>query len=305
VRPSEVMVEKADLADGLLLELEEERSRCDRLKECLEIERSEREGVETGLGAEVERLKVALAARDNQLEQLGRRLGLAEVEKVQLARDAEAAREQAARLEVIMMEQREASQPPVDAFLVEELESKLEASKLREEQLIAEVEAATRSAGSESFPIARCGSYGGSIKNIPQEPQQQAVFFYRRLLRAESYRKALVWQKRYLSLLLTSYQESELLSLSRLARMSGSRKMLVADVPPPEGSNIRFRVVVHAMVAVSRMQFLVKRWKKSKRLGKKFEGRAASLEAESIVKERHVTEEKSSPVPNLFQLRPK
>jgi len=179
------------------------------------------------------------------------------------ARDAEAAREQAARLEVIMMEQREASQPPVDAFLVEELESKLEASKLREEQLIAEVEAARRSAGGESFPIARCGSYGGSIKNIPQEPQQQAVFFYRRLLRAESYRKALVWQKRYLSLLLTSYQESELLSLSRLARMSGSRKMLVADVPPPEGSNIRFRVVVHAMVAVSRMQFLVKRWRSS------------------------------------------
>ena len=30
-----------------------------------------------------------------------------------------------------------------------------------------------------------------------QEPQQQAVFFYRRLLRAESYRKALVWQKRF------------------------------------------------------------------------------------------------------------
>ena len=97
------------------------------------------------------------------------------------------------------------------AFLSsKELESKLEASKLREEQLIAEVEAvglvsfffstldtvtserslnyeqssytfekyhflslhffhqARRSAGSESFPIARCGSYGGSIKNIPQ-----------------------------------------------------------------------------------------------------------------------------------------
>ena len=70
------MVEKADMADSLLLELEEERSRwffiilivlilfvnnilivilirCDRLKECLEIERAEREGVEAGLGAEV------------------------------------------------------------------------------------------------------------------------------------------------------------------------------------------------------------------------------------------------------------
>ena len=75
------MVEKADMIDSLLLELEEERSRwllfiliiviisiisqnhpncqtdslirCDRLKECLEIERAEREGVEAGLGAEV------------------------------------------------------------------------------------------------------------------------------------------------------------------------------------------------------------------------------------------------------------
>ena len=28
-------------------------TRCDRLKECLEIERAEREGVEAGLGAEV------------------------------------------------------------------------------------------------------------------------------------------------------------------------------------------------------------------------------------------------------------
>ena len=81
-----------------------------------------------------------------------------------------------------------------------------------------------RRASSESLPVARYPSYGGSIKNIPQvmlqyvpekddnqddddnknndnddngqEPQQQAVFFYRRLLRAESYRKALVWQKR-------------------------------------------------------------------------------------------------------------
>ena len=34
-------------------------------------------------------------------------------------REAEAAREDAARLELIVMEQREASQPPVDAFLVE------------------------------------------------------------------------------------------------------------------------------------------------------------------------------------------
>ena len=35
---------------------------------------------------------------------------------------------------------------------------------------------------------------------------------------------------RYLSLLLTSYQESEMLSLSRLARMSGSRSISVVVV---------------------------------------------------------------------------
>ena len=41
------------MADSLLQELEEERGRCDRLKECLEIEREERHGMEAALGAEV------------------------------------------------------------------------------------------------------------------------------------------------------------------------------------------------------------------------------------------------------------
>ena len=88
----------------------------------------------------------------------------------------------------------------------------------------------------------KSSSFGGSLKNIPQEPQDQAIFFFRKLLRAESYRKALVWQKRYLSLLLSSYQESEILSLGRLARMSGARKMLVADIPRPQGKNVQFRL---------------------------------------------------------------
>ena len=41
------------MADSLLQELEEERGRCDRLKECLEIEREERHGMEAALSAEV------------------------------------------------------------------------------------------------------------------------------------------------------------------------------------------------------------------------------------------------------------
>ena len=41
------------------------------------------------------------------------------MKNLEKVREAEAAREDAARLELILMEQREASQPPVDAFLVE------------------------------------------------------------------------------------------------------------------------------------------------------------------------------------------
>ena len=53
------------------------------------------------------------------------------------------------KVELLEMEQREANKPTVDAFLVErkltfaffqELEAKLEASRLREEKLVAEVE---------------------------------------------------------------------------------------------------------------------------------------------------------------------
>ena len=87
----------------------------------------------------------------------------------------------------------------------------------------------------------KSSSFGGSLKNIPTNPQDQAIFFFRKLLRAESYRKALVWQKRYLSLLISSYQESEILSLGRLARMSGARQTIIADIPKPQGENVQFR----------------------------------------------------------------
>merc|ERR1719427_1650799 len=109
--------------------------------------------------------------------------------------------------------------------------------------MVMEMESLKRA--SIGFPVAKSPSFGGSIKNIPQDPRDQSVFFYRKLLRAESYRKALVWQKRYLSLLLSSYQESEILSLGRL---SGARKMLVADIPRPQGKNVQFRVVVHTII---------------------------------------------------------
>ncbi|KAE8290088.1 Pericentrin Kendrin Pericentrin-B [Larimichthys crocea] len=58
---------------------------------------------------------------------------------------------------------------------------------------------------------------------------------YERYLRAESFRKALVYQKRYLLLLLGGFQE-------------------------PLG---RFRAAVRAVIAVSRMKFLTKKWQRA------------------------------------------
>lgn len=122
---------------------------------------------------------------------------------------------------------------------------------------------------------------------------------------------------RYLSLLLSSYQESELLSLGRLARMSGSRfllllqllhlplvlslplvqlqlllrRMLVAEMPSARGTSVRFRAVVHCVVAVSRMRFLVRRWKKSRRSVRRQELGGSGEGAEQEV-ERQTTEER-------------
>ena len=125
---------------------------------------------------------------------------------------------------------------------IQDLETKIAAFKEREDQLLAEIEQLKLKGHSTgSYPVLKSSSFGGAFKNVPEDPQEQAIFFFRKLLRAESYRKALVWQKRYLSLLIFSYQESELLSLGRLARMSGGRKMLIADIPRPEGKNVNFR----------------------------------------------------------------
>ncbi|XP_074452392.1 pericentrin isoform X2 [Larus michahellis] len=89
---------------------------------------------------------------------------------------------------------------------------------------------------------------------------------YRKYLRAESFRKALVYQKKYLLLLLGGFQDCEQTTLSLIARMG--------FYPSPadlqlSGSRSRpftkFRCAVRAIVAVSRLKFLVKKWNKVSR----------------------------------------
>ncbi|NXH10480.1 PCNT protein, partial [Bucco capensis] len=95
-------------------------------------------------------------------------------------------------------------------------------------------------------------------------PQLQRL--YRKYLRAESFRKALVYQKKYLLLILGGYQDCEQATLSLIARMG--------IYPSPadlqlSGSHSRpltkFRCAVRAIIAVSRLKFLVKKWNKVSR----------------------------------------
>ncbi|XP_065526635.1 pericentrin-like [Lathamus discolor] len=114
----------------------------------------------------------------------------------------------------------------------------------------AESELAKASAGIANKPLAETSS-----------PKLQRL--YRKYLRAESFRKALVYQKKYLLLLLGGFQDCEQATLSLIARMG--------IYPSPadlqlSGSRSRpftkFRCAARAIIAISRLKFLVKKWNK-------------------------------------------
>ncbi|XP_066571546.1 A-kinase anchor protein 9 isoform X3 [Amia ocellicauda] len=87
---------------------------------------------------------------------------------------------------------------------------------------------------------------------------------YGKYLRAESFRKALVYQKKYLLLLLGGFQECEEATLSLIARMGGRPPHSGMELLCPRGRGFsRFRSAVRVSIALSRMKFLVRRWQRA------------------------------------------
>ncbi|KAM9707457.1 pericentrin isoform 3-T3 [Menidia menidia] len=84
--------------------------------------------------------------------------------------------------------------------------------------------------------------------------------YYERYLRAESYRKALVFQKRYLLLLLGGFQDCEQATLCLIAQMGARPSPPLSSQPRALG---RFRAAVRAVIAVSRMRFLTRKWQRA------------------------------------------
>ncbi|KAM8770248.1 A-kinase anchor protein 9 isoform 3-T3 [Rhynchonycteris naso] len=100
------------------------------------------------------------------------------------------------------------------------------------------------------------------LQNLSPDPEHAAIKkIYGKYLRAESFRKALIYQKKYLLLLLGGFQECEDATLALLARMGGQPAFTDLEVIThrPKGFT-RFRSAVRVSMAISRMKFLVRRW---------------------------------------------
>ncbi|XP_056352180.1 pericentrin isoform X3 [Oenanthe melanoleuca] len=144
-----------------------------------------------------------------------------------------------------------------DADPVQELEREAwqrERNTLQNMLKQAESQLAKANAEIENKPVAETSN-----------PKLQRL--YRKYIRAESFRKALVYQKKYLLLLLGGFQDCEQATLSLIARMG--------IYPSPADLQLsrshsrpftKFRCAVRAVIAISRLKFLVKKWN---RVGKK------------------------------------
>ncbi|XP_062252996.1 pericentrin isoform X2 [Platichthys flesus] len=97
-----------------------------------------------------------------------------------------------------------------------------------------------------------------SINDVISNSKVQRL--YERYLRAESFRKALVYQKRYLLLLLGGFQDCEQVTLCVIARMGAWPSPPLSSLHRPLR---RFRAVVRVVIAVSRMKFLTRKWQKA------------------------------------------
>uniref|UniRef100_S4RT64 Pericentrin/AKAP-450 centrosomal targeting domain-containing protein n=1 Tax=Petromyzon marinus TaxID=7757 RepID=S4RT64_PETMA len=89
---------------------------------------------------------------------------------------------------------------------------------------------------------------------------------YGRYLKAESFRKALVYQKRYLLLLLGGFRDCEQATLALIARMGAFPSQ--TDTRPPGAHSrafTRFRSAVRVVIAISRLRFMVRKWQRATR----------------------------------------
>ncbi|KAL0122153.1 hypothetical protein PUN28_007126 [Cardiocondyla obscurior] len=118
----------------------------------------------------------------------------------------------------------------------------------------------------------RVKSLEGQLKKLKttQISSQQTVSieklqnFYGKYLRANSRRKALVYQKNYLLCIVGSYQYCEENTLYVLAQLTPNQRLYTRL---PQNKKVRFRIAVIAIISIHRMKWLIQRWRIGKRVG--------------------------------------
>lgn len=132
-----------------------------------------------------------------------------------------------------------------------------EKSNLQQALKLAEAELAKMKAEARNETL-QTELFGSGSENIALKR------IYGKYLRAESFRKALIYQKKYLLLLLGGFQECEQATLSFIARMGGHPNYTSLQVITQRSRSFtRFRSVVRVAIAISRLKFLVRRWQKA------------------------------------------
>ncbi|XP_058465228.1 golgin subfamily B member 1 isoform X2 [Malaya genurostris] len=101
--------------------------------------------------------------------------------------------------------------------------------------------------------------------------EERANHLFGKYLRSESHRKALVHQKRYLQIVLTTYEENEVKALQLLSAQNIPPHIQdLAGLPTQESVHRHklrsFRAVVTAIVAIERMKFIVRKWQGGRRI---------------------------------------
>ncbi|XP_071418949.1 pericentrin isoform X8 [Pithys albifrons albifrons] len=100
-------------------------------------------------------------------------------------------------------------------------------------------------------------------KPVVETSNHKLQRLYRKYIRAESFRKALVYQKKYLLLLLGGFQDCEQATLSLIARMGIFPSPAALQLSGARSRPFtRFRCAARAIIAISRLKFLVKKWNK-------------------------------------------
>uniref|UniRef100_A0A182WEA1 Pericentrin/AKAP-450 centrosomal targeting domain-containing protein n=1 Tax=Anopheles minimus TaxID=112268 RepID=A0A182WEA1_9DIPT len=114
----------------------------------------------------------------------------------------------------------------------------------------------------------------GGAHHQREDLEERANHLFGKYLRSESHRKALVHQKRYLQIVLTTYEENEAKALALLnaqlppgqlevlALASGPRSLESSSHPRRKS----FRSVVTVIVAIERMKYLVRKWHGGRRV---------------------------------------